>query len=289
MVARAKGEVHSMSKQSGHHTDWVAEAKKLSAKNVGPPGLPIHVLTGEAVDAAKFVGKYWHSERDPKSKVVTRPGLDLAGGPKRLSPGIGDELMALQDEVSRAQARYLLASGHTADGAPVDRAHFVLGEITATLEWLFDDGVQDQNDEQLAAVEGAHHDDPATIDALAGALDDFRALAEQHREEMDGLGGFDVKLIDEAANLAAELRAHPTTPGASTGSEEARTALDMRNRVATLLLERMGRVRGAARFVFRNHASIAQEATSVYERRRRAAARRAAAKKKQAAEATKSA
>ena len=53
----------------------------------------------------------------------------------------------------------------------------------------------------------------------------------------------------------------------------------LRNRLATVLSNRMGVVRSAARFVFRNRPEIIREVTSAYERRRRAASRRAAAKK----------
>ena len=73
-------------------------------------------------------------------------------------------------------------------------------------------------------------------------------------------------MVDEAEALAKQLRERPTTP---TSPESTRRTLDMRNRVATLLLDRMGQVRAAARFVFRNHAEIARESSSAFERRRR--------------------
>ena len=56
--------------------------------------------------------------------------------------------------------------------------------------------------------------------------------------------------------------------------ENTRRALDVRNRVATLLVDRMGLVRSAVRFVFRNQPEIARESGSAFARRRRAAARR---------------
>ncbi|XYH95850.1 hypothetical protein ACMHYB_50000 [Sorangium sp. So ce1128] len=86
----------------------------------------------------------------------------------------------------------------------------MLDEITATLEWLFDDGVEDENDARLAKLGQADADDPATADALALALDDYAALGAPHREAMDGLGGLEAAMLDEARELAAALRAHPT-------------------------------------------------------------------------------
>ncbi|MBN1611068.1 MAG: hypothetical protein JW940_30835 [Polyangiaceae bacterium] len=51
-------------------------------------------------------------------------------------------------------------------------------------------------------------------------------------------------------------------------------ALELRRRLASMLMERMNTVRSAAQFVFRHHPSIVREVTSAYERRRRAAQRR---------------
>jgi len=62
-----------------------------------------------------------------------------------------------------------------------------------------------------------------------------------------------------------ELRERPPM-----SPENTRRALDVRNRVATLLVDRMGLVRSAALFVFRNQPDIAREAGSAFERRRRA-------------------
>jgi hypothetical protein len=94
---------------------------------------------------------------------------------------------------------------------------------------------------------------------------------------MDGLGGFEAAFIDEARDVAIALRERPATPAVQ--SEDAKAALVLRNKVLTLLWDRMSAVRSAARFVFRGQPEIIREATSTYERRRRAAARRSGAKK----------
>jgi hypothetical protein len=56
---------------------------------------------------------------------------------------------------------------------------------------------------------------------------------------------------------------------------EASELLKKRNQHTAVLLERMGRVRAAARYVFRHHPEILRQATSAYQQRRRAAAREA--------------
>lgn len=102
-------------------------------------------------------------------------------------------------------------------------------------------------------------------------------LGEKYRSKIDGLGGFDAKMLDEAKVVAAELRDRPAIP-VVLGDEAAR-ALALRNRLAMLLAAKMNAVRSAARFVFRHRPEIVREATSAYERRRRAAARRNALRK----------
>jgi hypothetical protein len=256
---------------------WEMEARALPSDEVRLT-VPLHVLTGEAVDVSRFFVKYWATQRDPATRRVVRPGLDMAGGEKRLSAETGADILSLQDAVQQAQTAYLLTVDPKAERDAMERAAFVLGELTSTLEWLFDDGVQNDDDVRLANLGAAHHDDPETPDALASALEDYAGLAALHRKEMDGLGGFDVALIDEAKELAKKLRGIPAAGPASADSAS-KQALDLRNRLATLLMRKIGTVRAATRFVFRHHPEIIREVTSTYERRRRAAARRNAAKK----------
>jgi hypothetical protein len=151
------------------------------------------------------------------------------------------------------------------------RAEFVLAEIASGLEWWLDDGVNDDRDKQLAALKAEYADGSTSSHTIAAQLADYAALARQESEGLAGLGGFDLGMVDEAERLAKQLRERPTT---AAPAENTRRALDVRNRVATLLIDRMCTVRAAARFVFRHNPVIAREAASLYLRKRRAAARR---------------
>lgn len=93
---------------------------------------------------------------------------------------------------------------------PFERGQLVIGEITGTREWLFGDGIEDENHARFTKLGQIHADDPSTADALALALDDHTALAVPQGEEMDGLGAFGAAMRDEATELAAALRAHST-------------------------------------------------------------------------------
>ena len=123
-------------------------------------------------------------------------------------------------------------------------AEFVLREIVTTAEFAFDDGVLDVEDARLDAL-AAQHDSPTSQDAQAAALDDYAAFAAQHRERLDGLGGFDAALIDEASVRARELRVRSVQRLVGEPSAQ-REAIDLRNRLATLLYERMRRPREIA-------------------------------------------
>jgi hypothetical protein len=248
---------------------WKDEAAKLAPDQIGIP-CPFYVLQGEAVDVARFFDKYFKSTDD-------RPGLETVVDKKRhLTESTGKDILSLLAATQQANTAYQLAASPST-AAPIGRATFVLNDIAATLEWSFDDGVEDERDAQLASVKKAHADTPDSHDAWAAELEDYAALAGNYRKQMAGLGGFDVALIDEAKALAAELRNRPATPAAP--SEAVASAKALRDRLAALLCSRMATVRSAARFVFRNQPAIIREATSAYERRRKAAARRNAAKK----------
>jgi hypothetical protein len=155
----------------------------------------------------------------------------------------------------------------------VERATFLLGELQDALTYLFDDDVEDDNDARLAVLNGTHSG-AMSQDALAAALDDYAALAERNRDALDGLGGFDAVLIDEARLVADALRNQSARKLGGTNVSAQKTALDFRNRIATLLCARMNRVRTAARFAFRYDPDLVRKVTSAYQRKRRAEARR---------------
>ena len=251
-----------------------AEARALSLP-LPEIGVPFHVLTGEAIDVAGFFKRYYEPSIAPKTKVVLRPGL-ASVGEEKLSAQAGKRITQLVKEFQAAQTRYQLTAEAPASTEDVERGRFVLSELTAALEFLFDDGVEDERDAQLARVRQAN-DDTSSTDALAAALSDYAGLAEAYRDELDGLGDFDATMIDEAKELATTVHAR-SAGGASETAPLGASALEQRNRLATLLVQEVARVRKAARFVFRHHPQIRREVTSTYERRARAARRRAAAK-----------
>ncbi|MDI1478229.1 hypothetical protein [Polyangium sp. y55x31] len=268
-----------MSKPSTDFVRWseVVRSMNVDAEALPQSPVPLHVLFGEAVDVARFFEKYYKTQVG-EGGVVLRRGLDsVAGrgkgkGARRIGPKTGKEILSIQRAAQEAQTRYLLTVDTAKpDEDPLERGLFLLGEIKAALTYHFDDGVTDAADAQLARVSAAHEADPRSADAVAAALADHAALAATYEKELDGFGGFSAAYIDEAKKVAAALREKPTRVATS---EATRDALLLRNRLVALLLERIGIVRAAARFVFRDRPEIVREATSEYARKRRAEARR---------------
>jgi len=229
--------------------------------------VPLFTLLGEAQDVAHYFREYYKAD-----KKAGMPGLADGG----LEANVADEIESLIKEASAASTQYWLTVDPKADVTKIERARFIVDEIGAVMEYFLDDGVDDEDDKRLANVVAAHKDAPETADALALALEGYAALAEMHAKDIDGLGGFDAKMIAEAKTLATELREAPSAPP----SPASTTALAVRNRVLQLLDRRVRSVRAAAKFVFRAQPKLARGAASAFERKRRVLQKSAATRKK---------
>lgn len=266
-----------------------AERAKYDAEAAAVPGdalglsLPFGVFTGEALDAARFAWNRWTVTRDKATDAVVTPGLELALSraeregkkPARLSRAVAHEITHLVGLAQQANNQSILAVSAGGDNAIDERAQFIASEIEGVLDWHFSsDGVLDERDAQLAQLRDAHADDGAARDVLAQKLQDYAALADTYRDEIDDVGGFDVALIDEAFTLADTLRAQPKQP---VENGRRKSAVEQRNRYIAIAMRRVSLVRSAAQLVFRDHPKVIREVTSTYLRRRRAEARRAKA------------
>jgi hypothetical protein len=257
-------------------TKWTGPAFEL-AEPLDRIPMPIHVLSGEAVDVARFFESHWKAQKDPSGKV-TKPGLELAARDGLFNEQLGSDILELQEAMQAAQTHYLLTAQAPGE-LPTKRAEFVLRELQATLEYMFDDGIEDVEDARLERLAEAHQN-ASSQDALAAALDDYSGLAEVHRQKLEGLGGFDTRLIDEAKELAKQLRERSADKLTNASTIAQKQALDLRNRLATLLYRRINTVRAATRFVFRNNPDIVRKATSTYQRSKTSRYRRANAQEK---------
>jgi hypothetical protein len=247
--------------------DWSAESAALASDDYRL-NIPVGSITYEAESLAKFVRA--HQKADKKTGL---PGL----GGAQVSVAIADEIESLAAAVTSAQKAYTLTVDPKADTTKIERARFIVDEIYAVMAYFLDDGVENEDDTRFVNVVSAHKDEAETAPNMALALEEYVGIAQMHAKEIDGLGEFDAKLIDEGQKLAVELRkSGPSAPP----SAESAAALAKRNRLLQLLDTRVRKVRNAARFVFRAHPEVVRQVTSPYERKRRIDAKRAATRKK---------
>lgn len=225
---------------------------------------PFHVLVGEAVDVARFFNTYYPTQPATPGKGA-RPGLEQAVIGGQFRPELGQEILELQEATQAAQTQYLLTV--TSPDSPRERAEFVLSELVASLEYLFDDDIEDEDDQRLERL-AQQHVNPASQDALAAALDDYAGLAEMHRARLTELGAFDASFIGEAHALATAMRELSADKLAGASTDAQKLALELRNRLATMLYDRMQLVRSAARYVFRRDPDTVRRVTSAYQRQR---------------------
>jgi hypothetical protein len=161
--------------------------------------------------------------------------------------------------------------------APVERGEFLLSELKAALSFLFDDGVDDEQDAELERLSAAFSD-TSSHDALAQSLDGFSYYAAKLRERLAELPEFDPGFIDEALVVARQLRAigHQTVERRPRSPELALEVAKSPGNAADRA-HASSPPRGALRY--RNHPKLARRAASSYERRRRRQRLRAEAAK----------
>lgn len=235
-----------------------------------PLPAPVAVILGEAVEVGMIYTAYWkpHTLRD--GKVL--PSFSAIADKSALYEDLGKEIYELHISVAKLQADYVRAAEAT-NASPMDRAEYIVQEIRSTLEFLFDDDEHTVEDDQLAKV-GTTYPNPASQDVMALALEAYAGLASEHRARLTDLPGFDLTLIQEARNLAITLRNRSGQALLADLDSGIKDLLDERNRLLTLLVERVSKVRRAARYVFRAHPDTARKFASGYERTRRRASRR---------------
>lgn len=243
--------------------DWSVEFASTSAGTVGT-GVPYKVALDEGLGLVVYVRRYWEPDTSPANP---RPGLNSA----RLPDDIAMQLLSLFRLTRSSSEQFILSTAPRESLDLLDRGEYVLGELKAAIQHHADDGEVNELDAQVDELARLHTGADSFVE-VAQALDDYAAVAEPIRNELDGLGGFDASMIEEARDLALKLRVAKRHSGPL--NETQKMALAQRNRYLRMLWKRVLMVRRAAQYVFRHHPKIAREATSAYRRQKSAEARR---------------
>jgi hypothetical protein len=175
---------------------------------------------------------------------------------------------------SRPRTASSTRTARTVRGSSIARIS-VGDEIDATLEHWFTAHHDGDDLAKLQRIRAEHAKAGESASALGVELGAYAQLAAPFKNKLDGVGGFDASLVDEAHKLSTELVDKSTQP-AQLGPNE-RAALERRNRVLNVLEAKVNKVRADARFIFRHDPATVRQATSSYERSRRKKARAAQA------------
>jgi len=249
---------------------WMDSALALAAETVAPPSQPVVNYLQEADGVAHFLEKHWRPEKD-------RPGLCsvAAVAPLALAGEIRELVQA--GRAMQTQVLYPDDPQPKAWRTALDEGRLVSAELRAALEFVLADGLGDVSD---AALEAASRREDGSPAALAQALSDYAGIAEKTLDKLCAIEGFDPQTVTRARELAAEI----TAEGPPVLRRTASTAVDLRNRLLTLLEARVATVRRAARYVFRSQPELVRQVTSEYSRKQRASHRRRRAETQPATE-----
>lgn len=251
---------------------WLPIAKALDPSEIRALQVPKSVFLGEAADLAQETKARW----EPKDGTPS-----LAKNGERFTFEIIEELFSLRRAALEAEARWILLIDPKTPGGLTERAREVLRELIVSIGYLLDDDIEEPADAQFAKMKAEHPNAAnASVDALSGALYGFAALAETLLTRLEALEDEHFQpaaLIKEAKELSQKLAELPSGP--QPPSSESRAALNLRDRLHTLIEKRCALIRNAADFKFGlKFPEIAKKFLSAYQRRRRTALAR---KKKQ--------
>lgn len=249
------------------HAKWSPVASSFPD---GPLSVPVQVVLGEGVDIAMLFNTHWNPTR--KKQGANLPGFSGVAPQSDINENTGSDIYELVAAAGHANAVYHKMLG-SSEASPMERAEFVLYEIKATLEFVFDDDEHTTADDQLEQLAN-QFSRPTSQDGMAVALEAYVELASEYRDKLTGLDSFDLKMLDEALVLAGALRMRSGEALIGETPSGMRQLLLDRNRLVALLQERTGRVRRAARYVFRAFPDVAKQFSSAYERNRRRDQRR---------------
>jgi hypothetical protein len=201
-------------------------------------------LLVQAEVAARFVDEHGRSEPDGLGGV--RVGLDVLGDPALAGP-IADEIRELAELVRQACVR-LRATYLQGTNRPLLREGIqMVQSLRATLRWAARASMNPAEREGVLRALSMHRR-PRSMDAVAMALVDLAAVVEDVAPRWPYVARRGLSL-DRARAMGEALRAAESKSRRRT--EESARALEERDRLAVLLIDRVQRVRAAARLVWK--------------------------------------
>ncbi len=234
---------------------WVAEAGEQEELH---PNVPLARLVLEGFELACFIEHYWEP-----NEALGLPGLKEYVR-AQFTQTLANDIRELSLAVAHLQGRFN-ADVPAPVEAPVERGEQLLSELGRALTFLFDDGVETVEDQELQRIKQSFSD-KKSHDALALSLEGIAYYANKQRKRLKTLPHFDDGIIDEALAVAHRLRSQSGLKKVDDARPSARTD---RARVTRLLHDRMNIARRTIRYAFAHQPEVVQRATSQYRRERR--------------------
>lgn len=244
---------------------WKSTLQQIPANNMRQLSLPLNVFSSEVIQLC-HAAAYHYEPREENGNQL--PGLNAVS--YRLKRETIDELRELVDLLAYVQVAIIFGAPSISPALrqKVERADHLIFNIASAIEFLLDDEIDEPADNELARL---HEQERAMGDAIpikAQTLLAYAMLAKSLADRLKDDQSFQLAWISESEALAQELR-QSRIPAPIISNPN----IDLRNRIVTLMLDRVSLVRRAVAHVFRDHPDVRRKFASTYERKRRAANR----------------
>ncbi|AKU96870.1 hypothetical protein AKJ09_03534 [Labilithrix luteola] len=246
-AAKAVARTKTKAKAAGGAALRKLDAALRMLETVKTPPIPVEHLVSEGHALARVANKY--------EKELRRVGVDA-----KLIASIETRATALAE----AQSELALARGRkrTASEIEVEQRGIALrSEMVA-------DGRFALRDDEDAQASLNRIQEGEGLDDLVQDLRDLSAFAKKYEKALAKIGVKVDRKVKDAQKLAASLEEQVV--GRRVGDVDEHSAVELRDRAATYLLEAVREIRAAGAYVFRTAPEIAARFRGAYDAQRRA-------------------
>jgi hypothetical protein len=237
--------------------DWSYEI--ISIKKKKKLSIPFSIFLKESAELSGFVEKHWQ-------KTAERPGLSSAA--PVLNETVSSEITALIQEISNLHTSGTAKAESEPKEAGVSlKARKWISEMHHMFRWQEQFPLDKPININVSKILREYRKKSKCAAMLRQWIDAHLHVVRANKNALSSVPGLTDAFLDEGARLAEALG--NVRRGRSRGSDDYRNLLARKQALLHILLDRVSRVRTAARFVFRNHRSLQKLASSDFERKRR--------------------
>lgn len=263
------------------YSHWVPIAKAIPGEVRVILGAPRAIFLKNALQIAQRFDEFWKPADPELPRFAPRDESDPNKKP-RVPKEISDEIRSLYKAVRKADHECLMIPNPKRAQGIVDKVLDCSDELTTVLTYVLDDGIQDEDDERFEQIKKTFPKGEVNMAVLAERLFHLVAFAYTQRPKLELLaeeGDFDLNVLSEGLLLSEQLAMIPSGP--VTSSPERQAALDLRDRLLRLILDRVEIIQKEAALKYRDHPKIQKLFQDDYQRRRNLLAQKRKAREEQ--------